>query len=205
MSRRAVGVNSQLARFNGSETPPRSRGGVLSVEAHSAVHKFMINMIEWQLSPGSLDQRTTASSPMLGLNSLLISLGNPRNEITKDSGQHRVTLSGLRLSELKLATMKDFIFEEIEKEAAGADPTPPPKDESEWIRWGRSLIGGLEGSEAKIFDLDVTDFDTGGGPDLPQRVSARRAAQATPRTGRGTRASAAAAAAAAFEEEEASR
>ena len=60
-----MGVNSQVARFNRSETPPRSRGGVLSVEAHSAVHKFLINMIDWQLSPGSLDQRTTASSPML--------------------------------------------------------------------------------------------------------------------------------------------
>ena len=49
MSRRAVGVNSQLARFNRSETPPRSRGGVLTVEAHAVVHKFMINMIDWQL------------------------------------------------------------------------------------------------------------------------------------------------------------
>ena len=179
-----------MARFNRSETPPRSRGGVLTVEAHSVVHKFMINMIEWQFSPSSLDRQTTVSSPMLELNSLMISLGNPRKEIIRDSGQHRVTLSSLRLSELKLASMKDVIFEEIEKEAVGADPTPPPKDESEWIRWGRSLVGRLEGSQAKIFELDVTDFDGGGDPDLPQRVSARRVAQATPRTGRGTRASA---------------
>ena len=99
MSRRALEVNSQVARLNRSETPPRSRGGVLTVEAHAVVHKFMINMIDWQLSPGSLDQRTMASSPMLGLNSLMISLGNPRKEIIRDSGQHRVTLSSLRLSE----------------------------------------------------------------------------------------------------------
>ena len=84
---------------------------------------------------------------MLGLNTLLISLGSPRNEIIKDVSPHRLTLRTLRLSEFKLTRMKDFIFDTIEQEAAGSSPRPPPRDELEWIQWGRSLVGRLTGSE----------------------------------------------------------